>query len=289
MKYYAIARGRSIGVYTDWDEAKKLVERYPNAKYKGFSTMQGAESFIKQYQEDPIATPPSSSVTSSHASSHPSSLPSSHLSSLPSSHSFSPPSVIPLPISSSSASISSSISLSLSTPFSSTSSSTSPLFPVLDLNQSIPILVYTDGSFRDNLGGYAAVVLSDNDKYNIYGRVPLKQTNNVAELYAIYMTLSLIPNDDIVIYSDSQYSIKSLTVWIHTWMQNGWKTSTRKPVANQELVMDIYHLMGSRNIVFKHVLAHTGIDLNEEADTLANNGRLVEETLIITKNGHRIF
>src|SRR5579862_3309488 len=63
-------------------------------------------------------------------------------------------------------------------------------------------IIYTDGSFRNNLCGFGCVILTtDNDKYSVYGSVPDTvpgKSNNVAELYAIYVALSLIKNDVIV-------------------------------------------------------------------------------------------
>jgi hypothetical protein len=35
-KWYAVARGRETGVFTSWDEARPLVDGYPNNRYKSF-------------------------------------------------------------------------------------------------------------------------------------------------------------------------------------------------------------------------------------------------------------
>lgn len=45
-KFYAVRRGRAPGIYTSWDECKKLVDGYPGAVYKSFKTMEEAQSFI---------------------------------------------------------------------------------------------------------------------------------------------------------------------------------------------------------------------------------------------------
>lgn len=141
-------------------------------------------------------------------------------------------------------------------------------------------IIYTDGSFVKDACGFGVVIITSNgDKITAHGRVPLNPTNNVGELYAIYVALSLI-RGDVIIYSDSRYSIDCLTTYIHDWIQNGWNG-----VANRNLIESTYALIGNRNVAFQYVQAHVGITLNEEADKLANKGRLGVDNLIIIKNG----
>ncbi len=45
-KYYAVARGKKIGIYNTWDECKKQVDGYKNPKYKLFNNEQDAQGFI---------------------------------------------------------------------------------------------------------------------------------------------------------------------------------------------------------------------------------------------------
>lgn len=47
MKFYAVKKGYSIGVYTDWNTCKKQVQGYSGAIYKSFSTEKEAKAFIK--------------------------------------------------------------------------------------------------------------------------------------------------------------------------------------------------------------------------------------------------
>jgi ribonuclease HI len=44
--YYAIARGRKVGIYTNWNDAKKQIDGFRGAKYKKFATQQEAKQFI---------------------------------------------------------------------------------------------------------------------------------------------------------------------------------------------------------------------------------------------------
>lgn len=144
-------------------------------------------------------------------------------------------------------------------------------------------IIYTDGSFADNACGFGIVILtSNNDKLTAYGRVPLDPTNNVAELYAIYVALSLVKGD-VVLHTDSRYAISCLTTYVHDWIKNGWNG-----VANRNVIEGAFAQMQERNVSFQYVPAHTGIELNEEADRLANTGRMGTESLIVCRNGTRI-
>lgn len=49
-KYYAVAAGRQIGIFTDWPTAEKQVKGYGGAKYKSFPTRDEAESWLKDPQ-----------------------------------------------------------------------------------------------------------------------------------------------------------------------------------------------------------------------------------------------
>lgn len=135
------------------------------------------------------------------------------------------------------------------------------------------INIYTDGSFTK---------LSDNKYkcgYGIYfpgkelknvaapftiGKITDgKITNNRAELHAIYQSIiSVIKHytfDLINIYTDSEYSQKSLTVWIETWKKNNWKNAKKKPVDNQDLIkkIDKYLQRYKGKINIQWVRAHT--------------------------------
>ena len=46
MVYYAVSNGKSIGIFTNWNDCKESVNCYPNALYKKFDTKQEAEDFI---------------------------------------------------------------------------------------------------------------------------------------------------------------------------------------------------------------------------------------------------
>lgn len=106
-----------------------------------------------------------------------------------------------------------------------------------------------------------------------------RQTNNRAELTAILRALEIAPKHrEVLIYSDSKYSIQCLTEWHQGWARNGWKTASGKAVENKDLLEQILELIRERLEVgiktgFQWVKAHTGSgDGNEKADQLAVEG-----------------
>lgn len=45
-KYYAVARGKKTGVFTDWPTTQKLVAGFPGARYKSFPTRTEAAAWV---------------------------------------------------------------------------------------------------------------------------------------------------------------------------------------------------------------------------------------------------
>lgn len=46
-KYYAVRVGKTPGIYLTWDDCKAMVDGFPGAKYKSFSTIVEAEAFLQ--------------------------------------------------------------------------------------------------------------------------------------------------------------------------------------------------------------------------------------------------
>lgn len=54
-KYYAVRKGKKPGIYRSWDACKAIVDGYPGAQYKSFTTMEEAEAFLQvDTQQDEI-------------------------------------------------------------------------------------------------------------------------------------------------------------------------------------------------------------------------------------------
>ena len=76
-------------------------------------------------------------------------------------------------------------------------------------------------------------------------------------------------NDQIEIYTDSQYVRLGITEWVHKWIKNNWQTSKKEPVKNKELWIQLYELTNQFEIKWIWVKAHAGNALNEKVDLLA--------------------
>lgn len=46
-KYYAVRVGKTPGIYLTWDDCKRMVDGYPGAIYKSFSSIEEAEDFLE--------------------------------------------------------------------------------------------------------------------------------------------------------------------------------------------------------------------------------------------------
>lgn len=129
------------------------------------------------------------------------------------------------------------------------------------------IHVYTDGSclVSRKIGGWAVVcpewILMGNKR---------NTTNNEMELYAIYMAIRHTADyDEVHIYSDSEYSLRVLTMWAYNWESDGWKKKGGR-IRNLELIKSIFAIVKHNpKYVFHKVEAHSGNRFNEKADRFA--------------------
>lgn len=118
--------------------------------------------------------------------------------------------------------------------------------------------VFTDGGAYNNgkLNCKAGVgVYIPEMNIEISEKLTDKPTNQRAELTAIKRALE-ITSGDLVIYTDSMYSINCVTKWYKNWIKNEWMNSKKQKVKNKSLIMDILKLSGERKIRYIHVRSH---------------------------------
>jgi len=61
--------------------------------------------------------------------------------------------------------------------------------------------------------------------------------------------------------------------WYVKWRKNGWKNSKKEPVENKDLWEELLNQVESiKDITFIKVKGHSGVELNELAEALANKG-----------------
>ena len=140
------------------------------------------------------------------------------------------------------------------------------------------VTIYTDGACIGNPGpgGWAAIILTENSKKEIFGGENLT-TNNRMELTATIKSLEycekLIKKKSLIkqiaIYTDSSYVKEGITVWINNWEKNNWKTSDKKNVKNVDLWKKLKDLIKSYQIEWCWIKGHSENPMNDLADKLA--------------------
>jgi ribonuclease HI len=136
----------------------------------------------------------------------------------------------------------------------------------------VTLIAAADGSALGNPGPAGWAWFIDDDHW-ASGGWP-HGTNNMGELTAVLDLLHQTADvdDDLLIYCDSTYAIKTVEEWIPSWKRRGWKKGDGKPVKNLEIVKALDEAMQDRRgkVRFEWVKGHAGHELNEKADALAN-------------------
>lgn len=144
------------------------------------------------------------------------------------------------------------------------------------------INIYTDGahSSSTNVGGWSFVLTVSGNIFH-YSDYELNTTNNRMELLAVLNALRHVNalKTNATIYTDSAYISNCFAQrWYDKWQTNGWKTSKKTPVLNQDLweqILELYSTLNlTHNIEIKKVSGHSGDDLNELADHYAVQARI---------------
>lgn len=141
------------------------------------------------------------------------------------------------------------------------------------------LYAYTDGACSGNPGpgGWGVLLLAKQDDNIIKTRSlsggAAETTNNQMELTAAIMALEALDKPSkITIVTDSSYVKDGITKWIFGWKKNGWKTSAKKAVKNEELWKLLEKATKQHDVNWEWIKGHAGHIENEQADELARNG-----------------
>ncbi len=141
--------------------------------------------------------------------------------------------------------------------------------------------IYTDGGCagnqsEENLGGWGAILefapagalgaagVTSPAVKELYGS-EANTTNNRMEMTALLEAFRAIKKDgqQIQVFSDSSYLMDCFRKkWYVNWQSNGWKTSQKKPVENQDLWEALLPYLERHDIEFYRVKGH--VNLNSE-------------------------
>ena len=141
------------------------------------------------------------------------------------------------------------------------------------------LFAYTDGACSGNPGpgGWGALLVArDGDtvvKERELSGGDADTTNNRMELLAAISALeSLSRPTALTVVTDSAYVKGGITEWLRGWKRNGWRTSTKKPVKNEDLWRRLDAAAAPHDVTWKWVKGHAGHPENERADELARAG-----------------
>lgn len=151
------------------------------------------------------------------------------------------------------------------------------------------VKLFCDGSSKlyDNkvrIGSYALLVVeynpSSNDHTKLYenAEANFDWTNNIAELNGLIAAFEYIKNRidrnkmKFVIFSDSEYAIKSTLYYVKKWNRNGYKLISGLPVKNDELMKKIFQLyyvdLSNVDITIQWIKSHQN---SKQVNALYNN------------------
>lgn len=140
------------------------------------------------------------------------------------------------------------------------------------------VIIYADGGSRgngskDSIGGFG-VFMSFGEHVKEYYRGYRGVTNNQMEIRAAIAGLKMMKRTDlpVEIRTDSAYVCNCINKkWYKSWMNNGWITSSKKPVENRELWIELIDEVERFKLLsFVKVKGHSTDEGNNRADKLAN-------------------
>ena len=132
--------------------------------------------------------------------------------------------------------------------------------------------IYTDGGCEPNPGpgGYGVVLVHPKKRAEASGGFR-KTTNNRMEIFAAVAGLEMLKQPcKVIIYSDSQYVVETMTnEWVESWKKKQWWHSRTERVPNRDLWERLSALCEKHQVEFRWVKGHAGVLENERCDQLA--------------------
>lgn len=132
-------------------------------------------------------------------------------------------------------------------------------------------IVATDGACMRNPGPAGWAWVGEDGRWAAGSLVA--GTNNIGELLAVLHAIRDHAHlEHLLIQADSMYAINSYTTWMDAHARRGWKTSTREPTKNADILRDLMAARDERraaglpDVEFEHVKGHAGHRLNGWAD-----------------------
>ena len=139
--------------------------------------------------------------------------------------------------------------------------------------------VFTDGACLGNPGpgGWAALLRYKTTEKWVAGH-EVETTNNRMELMAAIAALETLKRPATVsLTTDSQYVKQGIESWVPRWRANGWRTSDKKPVKNQDLWERLVAASAAHQVQWLWTRGHSGHAENELVDERARSEALIAQ------------
>lgn len=138
--------------------------------------------------------------------------------------------------------------------------------------------VFTDGGYiiQKDKGGWAYIIIINNNiMLKETSNVINNSTNNRMELLGVIKALERVImefgyNNNITIYSDSNYVVNGFLTWGDVWRQNNWMKDG-SPIKNKDLWEELFNLKDQLYVSLVWVKGHAGHKYNEECDSMIKN------------------
>ena len=115
----------------------------------------------------------------------------------------------------------------------------------------------------------SAQVIMDRDTGRSKGFGFVEMSSDQEAQAAIAALAALKQRCEVTLYTDSQYLRQGITQWLRNWKRNGWRTTDRKPVRNDDLWRQLDELARRHRTEWKWLKGHAGHPDNERCDVLA--------------------
>ena len=136
------------------------------------------------------------------------------------------------------------------------------------------VVIWTDGSSTGKSlgpGGYAAIVITDGREQVLGGGDTLTNHQRMELMAAVVALESLAEPCTVILHIDSHFVGNCfIKEWWRRWLENGWRTSNRKPVKHQDLWERLLAQNQKHEIEWCLVPGHhIDYPLNDRCDKLA--------------------
>ncbi len=162
-----------------------------------------------------------------------------------------------------------------------TTDNNSSVTAISECSRSLKVVhIFSDGACSGNPGpgGWGAILRYRGSEKEISG-FERQTTNNRMEMMAVIEALRMLKEPcSVRVHTDSRYLRDGITLWIHGWKRNGWKTKGRQPVKNRELWELLDDLSQKHQVEWVWVEGHAGHPENERCDELARS-EIIKNTL----------